>query len=111
MRCFHSLVYVLGIRGIKDTQCGFKLFTRKTAQIVFPNMHVERWIFDIECLMIAQSQKIPIAEVQVNWHEIDGSKINLMLDSVQMARDLLLIRLNYIFGLWKVNTDKTRKQE
>lgn len=109
MRCFHTLVYTLGIRGIKDTQCGFKLFTRKTAQLVFPNMHVERWIFDIECLMIAQLQKIPIAEVQVNWHEIDGSKINLMMDSIQMARDLLLIRLNYIFGLWKVDTNKSAK--
>ncbi|ORZ00675.1 nucleotide-diphospho-sugar transferase [Syncephalastrum racemosum] len=109
MRCFHKLVYTLGIRGIEDTQCGFKLFTRKTAQLVFPNMHVERWIFDIECLMIAQLQHIPIAEVQVNWHEIDGSKINLMMDSIQMARDLLLIRLNYIFGLWKVDTNKSSK--
>ncbi|KAF7730315.1 hypothetical protein EC973_002559 [Apophysomyces ossiformis] len=109
MRGFHLLVYVLGVRGIDDTQCGFKLFTRKTAQIVFPNMHVERWIFDIECLMIAQSQNIPIAEVQVNWHEIDGSKVNLMRDSIQMARDLLLIRLNYILGFWQVDVNKAIK--
>ncbi|KAI8137838.1 nucleotide-diphospho-sugar transferase [Fennellomyces sp. T-0311] len=111
MRCFHSLVYLLGIRGIEDTQCGFKLFTRKSAQLVFPNMHVERWIFDIECLMIAQLQRIPIQEVQVNWHEIDGSKINLMMDSIQMARDLLLIRLNYIFGLWTVDVNKVLKSQ
>ncbi|KAI8388732.1 nucleotide-diphospho-sugar transferase [Radiomyces spectabilis] len=106
MRGFHTLVYVLGIRGIEDTQCGFKLFTRKTAQIIFPNMHVERWIFDIECLMIAQSQHIPITEVQVNWHEIDGSKVNLMKDSILMARDLFLIRLNYVLGLWSVRIPK-----
>ncbi|KAG1055455.1 hypothetical protein G6F46_002016 [Rhizopus delemar] len=74
MRSFHLLVYILGIRGIEDTQCGFKLFTRQSAQIIFPSMHVERWIFDIECLMIAQQQNIPITEVQVTWHEIDGSK-------------------------------------
>lgn len=102
MRGFHTLVYVLGIRGIEDTQCGFKLFTRKAAQIIFPNMHVERWIFDIECLMIAQIEKIPISEVQVTWHEIDGSKVNLMMDSMKMAIDLLLIRLNYILGFWSV---------
>jgi dolichyl-phosphate beta-glucosyltransferase len=102
MRGFHTLVYVLGIRGIEDTQCGFKLFTRKSAQIIFPNMHVERWIFDIECLMIAQISKIPIAEVQVTWHEVDGSKVNLMMDSMRMAIDLLLIRLNYILGFWSV---------
>ncbi|CAO0803344.1 unnamed protein product [Mucor circinelloides] len=102
MRGFHTLVYVLGIRGIEDTQCGFKLFTRKSAQIIFPNMHVERWIFDIECLMIAQLQKMPISEVQVTWHEIDGSKVNLMMDSMKMAIDLLLIRLNYVLGFWSV---------
>ncbi|CAO3640764.1 unnamed protein product [Mucor fragilis] len=102
MRGFHTLVYVLGIRGIEDTQCGFKLFTRKSAQIIFPSMHVERWIFDIECLMIAQLEKMPIAEVQVTWHEIDGSKVNLMMDSMKMAVDLLLIRLNYILGFWSV---------
>ncbi|CAO3587886.1 unnamed protein product [Absidia cylindrospora] len=109
MRGFHTLVYTLGIRGIEDTQCGFKLFTRKAAQLVFPNMHVERWIFDIECLMIAQSQKVPIVEVQVNWHEIDGSKVNLITDSVQMAKDLFLIRLNFILGFWKVKRDKVLK--
>ncbi|RCI03887.1 dolichyl-phosphate beta-glucosyltransferase [Rhizopus stolonifer] len=102
MRSFHTLVFVLGIRGIEDTQCGFKLFTRKSAQIIFPNMHVERWIFDIECLMIAQIQNMPIAEVQVTWHEIDGSKVNLMKDSINMALDLLLIRMNYVFGFWSV---------
>ncbi|KAI8970246.1 nucleotide-diphospho-sugar transferase [Mycotypha africana] len=106
MRGFHLLVYIFGIRGIEDTQCGFKLFTRKSAQIIFPNMHVERWIFDIECLMIAQIQKMPISEIQVTWHEIDGSKVNLMVDSMKMAIDLLLIRLNYVFGFWTVNTRK-----
>ncbi|KAI9010978.1 nucleotide-diphospho-sugar transferase [Phycomyces nitens] len=111
MRGFHTLVYVLGIRGIDDTQCGFKLFTREAAQIIFPNMHVERWIFDIECLMIAQQQNIPISEVQVNWHEIDGSKVNLMVDSVQMAKDLLLIRLNYLLGLWTVDTKTAKKTQ
>src|ERR1700722_20226131 len=98
MRGFHALVYFLGIRGIEDTQCGFKLFTRKAAQLIFPNMHVERWIFDIECLVIAQAHRIPITEVQVTWHEIDGSKVNLMRDSIQMALDLLTIRLNFLLG-------------
>ncbi|KAI7892355.1 nucleotide-diphospho-sugar transferase [Mucor mucedo] len=104
MRGFHLLVYILGIRGVEDTQCGFKLFTRKSARIIFPNMHVERWIFDIECLMIAQIQKIPLAEVQVTWHEIDGSKVNLMMDSINMAIDLFLIRLNYVLGFWSVKS-------
>ncbi|ORX98999.1 hypothetical protein K493DRAFT_280050 [Basidiobolus meristosporus CBS 931.73] len=104
MHSFHKVLYILGIRKIADTQCGFKLFTRAAAQQIFPNTHVEGWIFDIEVLLIAEYLSIPIAEVSVNWHEVDGSKISLIRDSIRMAIDLLVIRLNYIFGLWRVNT-------
>ncbi|KAG0279302.1 dolichyl-phosphate beta-glucosyltransferase [Linnemannia exigua] len=102
MYSFHKVVYILGCRGIEDTQCGFKLFTRRAAQAIFPNMHVEGWVFDIEVLMIAQQLRIPIVEVPVAWQEIDGSKVSLMRDSIQMAMDLLIIRMNYISGIWKI---------
>ncbi|KAG0057302.1 dolichyl-phosphate beta-glucosyltransferase [Gryganskiella cystojenkinii] len=102
MHSFHKVLYVLGIRGIDDTQCGFKLFTRKAAQAIFPNMHVEGWVFDIEVLLIAQHLHIPIVEVPVAWQEIDGSKVSLMRDSIQMALDLLIIRMNYISGIWTI---------
>ena len=50
MVSFHILVYFLGVKHINDTQCGFKLFTRKAAAAIFPVMHVEvsfikTWIF------------------------------------------------------------------
>ncbi|KAG0219831.1 dolichyl-phosphate beta-glucosyltransferase [Mortierella sp. NVP41] len=102
MYSFHKVVYILGCRGIEDTQCGFKLFTRKAAQAIFPNMHVEGWVFDIEVLMIAQQLRMPIVEVPVAWQEIDGSKVSLMRDSIQMALDLLIIRMNYILGIWTI---------
>lgn len=40
---FHFLVWLFSVRGIRDTQCGFKLFTRETARLAFGNLHVERW--------------------------------------------------------------------
>ncbi|CDR87805.1 related to dolichyl-phosphate beta-glucosyltransferase [Sporisorium scitamineum] len=40
---------------IKDTQCGFKLFTRPTAKVVFPASHIDGWIFDVELLILAQT--------------------------------------------------------
>lgn len=40
---FHFLVWFFCVRGIKDTQCGFKLFTREAALRTFPSLHVERW--------------------------------------------------------------------
>ncbi|KAL2913230.1 dolichyl-phosphate beta-glucosyltransferase [Polyrhizophydium stewartii] len=106
MRCFHLAVYILGIKTIKDTQCGFKLFTRDAAADVFPNMHVEGWIFDIEILVIAYSVGIPVVEVPISWHEVDGSKVSLLRDSIQMLVQLLMIRLNYLLGLWSVPSQK-----
>ncbi|KAJ3261493.1 dolichyl-phosphate beta-glucosyltransferase [Boothiomyces macroporosus] len=100
MRGFHLLVYILGIKHIKDTQCGFKLFTRKAAKKIVANMHVEGWIFDIEMLIIADRNRIPVIEIPVTWHEVDGTKMNLLRDSVQMLVHLLMIRLNYLFRIW-----------
>lgn len=41
---FHFLVWTFTVRGIKDTQCGFKMFTRSAARIVFHSLHIERWL-------------------------------------------------------------------
>ncbi|KAJ3098856.1 dolichyl-phosphate beta-glucosyltransferase [Phlyctochytrium bullatum] len=75
MYSFHTVLLILGIASIKDTQCGFKLFSRQAAKRIFANVHVEGWIFDIELLLLASWQNIPMVEVPVNWHEIEGSKI------------------------------------
>eukprot|EP01137_Pigoraptor_chileana_P023065 Opistho-2@88772 len=96
---FHVLVQ-LCVRGIRDTQCGFKLFDRRAARLLFPAMHVERWCFDIELLFLARLHGMPIGEVSVNWQEIPGSKLSPLSSSVQMAKDLVLIRLYYLFGVW-----------
>lgn len=104
---FHFLVWFLCVRGIRDTQCGFKLLTREAAARTFLSLHIERWAFDVELLYIAQFLKIPIAEVAVNWTEIEGSKLVPFWSWLQMGRDLLFIRLRYLLGAWKL--ERTRK--
>ncbi|XP_063807920.1 dolichyl-phosphate beta-glucosyltransferase [Pseudophryne corroboree] len=101
---FHFLVWFLCVRGVKDTQCGFKLFTREAAARTFSALHVDRWAFDVELLYIAQCLKIPVAEVAVNWTEIEGSKLVPFWSWLQMGRDLLFIRLRYLTGVWKLDT-------
>uniref|UniRef100_A0A7N8WQ44 dolichyl-phosphate beta-glucosyltransferase n=1 Tax=Mastacembelus armatus TaxID=205130 RepID=A0A7N8WQ44_9TELE len=101
---FHFLVWFFCVRGIRDTQCGFKLFTREAALKTFSSLHVERWAFDVELLYIAQCFKIPIAEVAVNWTEIEGSKLVPFWSWLQMGRDLVFIRLRYITGAWKLQS-------
>jgi dolichyl-phosphate beta-glucosyltransferase len=101
---FHMIVYVLCVRGIRDTQCGFKMCTRSAVRDVFSNLHIERWAFDVEMLYIAQYLNIPIEEVAVNWEEIEGSKIVPVFSWLQMGRDILFIRLRYMFGFWSIKT-------
>uniref|UniRef100_A0A5F8GX04 Dolichyl-phosphate beta-glucosyltransferase n=1 Tax=Monodelphis domestica TaxID=13616 RepID=A0A5F8GX04_MONDO len=102
MHGFHFLVWFLCVKEIRDTQCGFKLLTREAALLTFSNLHIERWAFDVELLYIAQFFKIPIAEIAVNWTEIEGSKLVPFWSWLQMGKDLLFIRLQYLIGIWKL---------
>uniref|UniRef100_A0A8C8SFU4 Dolichyl-phosphate beta-glucosyltransferase n=1 Tax=Pelusios castaneus TaxID=367368 RepID=A0A8C8SFU4_9SAUR len=104
---FHFLVWFLCVKKIRDTQCGFKLLTREAALRTFSALHIERWAFDVELLYIAQCLKIPVAEVAVNWTEIDGSKLVPFWSWLQMGRDLLFIRLRYLTGAWRLETSKS----
>ncbi|XP_078369313.1 dolichyl-phosphate beta-glucosyltransferase-like isoform X2 [Oculina patagonica] len=107
---FHFLVWFLCVRGIKDTQCGFKLFTRPAALLTFSALHVERWAFDVELLYIAQKLKIALAEVAINWTEIEGSKMIPFWSWLQMGKDLLLINLRYLVGAWRIEPMKLKSQ-
>jgi len=102
---FHFLVDSLCVKGVKDTQCGFKLFNRKIAQLLFPNQHIERWAFDVELLMMARKLGAQISEVPVRWEEIDGSKLDPMTASIQMAKDLVRMRIMFISGAWQINSN------
>ncbi|CCD25461.1 dolichyl-phosphate beta-glucosyltransferase NDAI_0F01420 [Naumovozyma dairenensis CBS 421] len=97
---FHGLVYIFGIHSIKDTQCGFKLFNRKAIKDIFPYLHTEGWIFDVEILILAIRKNIRIFEIPISWHEVSGSKMDLAIDSIMMAKDLVVIRLAYFFGIY-----------
>ncbi|ETW78717.1 glycosyltransferase family 2 protein [Heterobasidion irregulare TC 32-1] len=98
----HTVLRIVGVGHIRDTQCGFKLFTRAAAQQIFPNQHLTTWIFDVELLLLAKQLGIPVEEVPIEWHEVPGSKLNVMKDSLQMLRDLLVLRANMLLGRWKI---------
>lgn len=109
---FHWYVSVVGgVRHIHDTQCGFKLFTREAARLVFPNQHLSRWAFDVELLFVAQQYSIPIFEVPVKWSEIPGSKLNIFKAVVNMSRDLLNMRWKYSFGVWCLHNYQVPEKE
>lgn len=65
MHGFHFLVTFVAGHAVADTQCGFKLFTRRAAAVLYSNQRLQRWCFDVELIFIAQRLGIPIKEVQV----------------------------------------------
>ncbi len=65
-------------------------------------MHLHRWSFDVELLLIASLLSIPTAEVAIHWHEVDGSKISIAWYGLGMDRDLLVLRGNLATGRWSL---------
>lgn len=92
-RAFNKAVQILGIRGIDDTQCGFKIFRRDVGRDVFARCKTDGFGFDFEALMIARDLGYEIAEVPVRWRHQEGSKVSLVRDGVRMLRDLIRLRM------------------
>lgn len=92
-RAFNKAVQILAIKGIDDTQCGFKLFRLDVAQDIFQRCKLDGFGFDFESLMIARDLNYKIAEVPIRWSHQEGSKVVLMRDGPRMLRDLIKLRL------------------
>jgi glycosyltransferase involved in cell wall biosynthesis len=86
-----ALRIILGLQ-FKDTQCGFKAFTRRSAQAIFPLQKIERWGFDPELLYLANKFGFTIREVPVAWSHREGTRINPLRDGIRMFGELLRIR-------------------
>ena len=63
----NTLVKFVIHNNIKDTQCGFKIFTKESAKLIFPTQHLERWAFDIELLYLCGVKRIPVKEIGIVW--------------------------------------------
>jgi dolichyl-phosphate beta-glucosyltransferase len=92
-RLFNKLVQMLAIRGIDDTQCGFKMFRREVARDVFSRCELDGFSFDFEALMVARDLGYRIDEVPIRWMHQEGSKVVLLRDGPRMLRDLVKLRL------------------
>lgn len=97
-RVFNLVIrIILGLRQ-KDTQCGFKAFTRAAAQTLFPLQQIDRWGFDPELLFIAKRFQMKIEEVGVEWAHDERSKINPLRDGFRIVNDAIQVRKNASAG-------------
>lgn len=100
-RVFWVVMRVLGgVRDVGDTQCGFKLYTRRAAQVAFEGQHLERWAFDVENLWRVQRAGLRVREVDVRWAEVPGSKLGVLKAAVSMTVELLRMKMAYACGRW-----------
>ena len=92
-RIFNILVQNLAVRGIVDTQCGFKAFKMPVCRQLFESERVFDFGFDVELLYLAKRRGLKIAEVPVLWYNNPRSSVNPIKDSIAMFLDLLKIRM------------------
>lgn len=90
-----------GLRiGVRDTQCGFKMFTRDAAQRLFTAQTIMGFSFDLEILYLAAKFKYKIAEVPVHWVDAPGSKVDTRKEVQRFLRDLSKIKVNDARGVY-----------
>lgn len=101
------LVQMMLLPGIKDTQCGFKAFSREATNAIFPLQTIDSWGFDMEVLAIARKRGYSIGLIEVpDWKDVkEGSKISgssPIKASLQTFGDLLKIRWGFLRGRYKI---------
>lgn len=89
---YYVMNAIVGIPGIKDTQCGFKFFQREVALDLFSRQQIDGYMFDIEILALAQRLNYQIKEEPIRWHDDADSRLQLVSGNIRNVRDLLRIR-------------------
>jgi len=91
-RVANRLVRALLIGGVRDTQCGFKLFSARAAEAIFSRVSTTGWGFDLEVLAIAGRLGMRVDEVPVLWSDDRRSRIRPLPDAIAIAREFCRIR-------------------
>lgn len=89
---FNFFVRTFLFRGIKDTQCGFKIFRREIIKPLFSRCYLEGFGFDLEVLYLAHKMGYRVKEGPISWRHVNGSRINLFVDSIEMFFNILQVR-------------------
>jgi hypothetical protein len=103
---------VLGLKGISDTQCGFKAFSRDVARDIFQHLSLygkQRTVtgsmvtagFDIEVLFLAKVLGYKIREIPVEWHYVETRRVSPIKDSWEGLMDIVHIRINAWKGVYR----------
>ena len=100
-RLFNYAVKILALRGIEDTQCGFKLFSAESATRLFTHQSLDGWAFDVELLVMAKKAGFGVGEIPIDWYYGEGSKMTLAKGIVAVL-DVAKVGLNNLLGKYGI---------
>ncbi len=100
-RVFNRLVQAIAVKGIEDTQCGFKALRREAAIDLFSEQRLNGFAFDVELLYLARKYGYRIEELGIEWHFDDDSRVRPGIDTLGMVKELVMIRVRDAFGMYR----------
>jgi dolichyl-phosphate beta-glucosyltransferase len=98
--------FMLGMK-VSDFTCGFKAFSRKATDAIFPRARIDGWSYDVEILYLAHRFGLDTRELPVRWANKPGSKVRLIHDTIRSFKELLEIRRIHRDTSW--SHDETSK--
>lgn len=91
-RVFNLIVRLATGLPFWDTQCGFKAFRLEVFRPILERAKTDGFGFDVELLYLAQKANLRLREIPVRWNHFEGSKVNVLRDSVRMVREVAALR-------------------
>jgi len=95
---YSEFLRLILLPSVKDTNCGFKLFSKKVAKPVFTRQLINRWGYDAEVLFIAHKLGFSIKEIPVIWTHYEGSKVKIFDAIIKTLGELIRIKINNLKG-------------
>lgn len=100
-RVLNMIIKLTAVRGIEDTQTGFKMFTSDAAKDLFSVQQMSGIGFDVELIFIAKKRGYSIREVPITWYFDPDSRMKLIQDSLHILVEIFQIRKNWMKGVYK----------
>ena len=97
-KIFNFMVNMVLLKGIIDTQCGFKGFKREAVKTVFNRCKIDGFSFDVEALYLSRKYNFKIKEIPIRWENSPLSKVSPIKHSLQMFKDLIGIKIKDLKG-------------
>lgn len=97
-KTFNKIVQLMALPGVWDSQCGFKIFKRAAAKELFGSSRIDGFSFDVEILFLARKRGMVFREVPVRWINSPESKVSPISHSLQMLKDMFVMRFKYFLG-------------